>query len=257
MSDWTCALELNSGRAVACGSREALRDAVRRGADLRIYTEFRHNEHIDPTSDDDELVREVAEFPTTYLIDDRWVAGIMTLRQPVSLATGFGPRPSMSYFMYNEDGRQAIARPHLDGIPATGAPGRSELVLENPEMPKYHQYDSWDADTNAPSHNFLYDFDLFRFWVRDAWTEVLSHADDGRVLSGSVDDLVQAFRSGAEVKVGVRGLCGDLVSDDAQVFEHEIFVHTNSCYYHTDRNWFRGATHPFVRVKPRIPMEYV
>lgn len=32
--------------------------------------------------------------------------------------------------MYNQDGRQAIARPYLDGVPAPGAPGQS-LFKEN------------------------------------------------------------------------------------------------------------------------------
>lgn len=256
MNDWTCALELNENREVAAGSRDSLRDAIRRGADLRIYTEFRHNEHIDTSSENDELVREVAEFRQTYLIDDRWVAGIMTLRQPVDLVPGFGPRPSMSFFMYNEDGRQAIARPHLDGIAATGTLGPSPSVQEDPSMPKGHQFDSWDVDTNAPSHNFIYDFGVFRFWVRDAWQEVYSHTDDGTVLSGSVDDLGDAFSAGATVKVGIRGLCGDLESDGEEALDHETFIHTNSCYYYTEQKIFRGATHPLVRVKPGVPMEY-
>ena len=256
MDDWTCALELNEDRSVAAGSPQTLRDAIRRGADLRIYSEFRHNEHVDPRSDDDELVRETAEFCTTYLVDDRWAAGIMTLRQPVSVESGFGPRPSMSFFMYNEDGRQAIARPHLDGLPAEGEPGASAMVLLNPKMPKYHQLDSWDAETNAPSHNFIYDFDLFRYWVRDDWEEVLAHGADGTVISGSVDELVERFARGADVKVGIRGLCDDLAVEGTDPVDHELFVHTNSCYFHTRRNWFRGATQPLVRVRSAVPMEY-
>jgi hypothetical protein len=46
--------------------------AIRRGADIRIHTEFRHNEHIEATSTDPELIREVADFCVTYLLDDRW-----------------------------------------------------------------------------------------------------------------------------------------------------------------------------------------
>ena len=60
--DWTSALKLDTNRQVIDGSSKALADAVRDGADLRIYTEFCHNEHIDVTSDNDELIREVAEF---------------------------------------------------------------------------------------------------------------------------------------------------------------------------------------------------
>ena len=76
MSHWTRTLALDSARQVIAGSESVLADAIRRGADLRIYTEFRHNEHIDISSPSDELVREVAEFAVTYLIDDRWTAGL-------------------------------------------------------------------------------------------------------------------------------------------------------------------------------------
>ena len=68
MSEWTCALRLDSARSVVAGSEKELVDAVRRGADLRICTEFRHNEHIDVRSDSDERVREAAEFGVTYLL---------------------------------------------------------------------------------------------------------------------------------------------------------------------------------------------
>ena len=61
----------------------------------------------------------------TYLVDRRWCAGITTLRQPVELPIGFGPRPSLSLFLYNEDGGQAIARPYLDGPPVLGKKGPS------------------------------------------------------------------------------------------------------------------------------------
>ena len=112
---WTSALHLDASRQRVSGSEEALAAAIRRGADLRIRTEFKNNEHIDTSSESAELIEEVAEFAGTYLMEDRWVAGIMTLRQPISLPDGFGSRPSMSFFLYNQDGRQAIARPYLDG----------------------------------------------------------------------------------------------------------------------------------------------
>ena len=101
------ALSLDAKRRVRDGSAKALAAAIRRGADLHIGTEFRHNEHVDTSSDNPETVRELAEFRTTYLVEDRWTAGIMTLRQPVSLPDAFGPRPSMSFFLYNQDGTQA------------------------------------------------------------------------------------------------------------------------------------------------------
>jgi hypothetical protein len=131
---WTCVLELDATRSVVAGSENTLVDAIRRGADLRIGTEFLHNEHIDVHSESAERIREVAEF---------------------------GARPSMSFFLYNQNGRQAVARPYLDGVPAHGIPGPAPS--ESPaEMPKYHTHDSWDEETNAPSGKFIYDFDVYR-----------------------------------------------------------------------------------------------
>lgn len=246
-------LTLNSDRSVRSGSATALADAIRRGADLRIGTSFRHNEHIDTSSDINELIEEVAEFRQTLLLEDRWSAGIMTLRVPVELPSGFGPRPSMSFFVYNEDGTQAIARPFLDGQPATGAPGPSPLD-ELADMPKYHQFDAWDGATNAPSHNFVYDFDSFRYLVNDRWREVLSHDADGRALSGSVEALAEAFVLGQPVKVAIRGLCNDLADGPAP--DHEVFVHGGSCYYYTEQRLFITGTHPGVRLTPHVPMRH-
>ena len=195
-------LTLNSDRSVRSGSTTDLVDAIRRGADLRIGTAFRHNEHIDTRSSSNELIEEVAEFRQTWLLDDRWAAGIMTLRMPVELPEGFGPRPSMSFFLYNQDGTQAIARPYLDGQPPTGTRGPSPLD-DMSDMPRYHQFDSFDAGTNAPSSNFVYDFDSYRFMVNDRWREVLSHDHTGRPISGSVEALNEAFLRGAPVKVAI------------------------------------------------------
>ena len=256
MGGWIPALELNSDRSISKGSQSALRDAIRGGADMRIYTEFRHNEHVDVSSDNPEIVREVAEFRATYLVDDRWVAGIMTLRQPVSLPDGFvGGSPSMSFFMYNEDGRQAIARPHMDGRPTGGKLG-PDSRLEVKSMRKYHQLDGWDPETISPSSNFVYDFDIFRYWVRNDWQEVLAHDADGNVEKGSVDALGDAFSQGCEVKVAVSGLCSDLAESTNDALPHELFIQINSCYYYTEQKVFIGATHPMVRVSPSIPMEY-
>jgi hypothetical protein len=229
--------------------------AIRRGADLRIYMEFVQNEHIDTTSKSPELVREVADFRITYLLENRWTAGIISLRQPISPPDGFGPRPSMSFFMYNQNGQQAFARPYLDGAPATGKPGASPLAYHR-DKPKYHQLDGWDAETNAPSSNFIYDFEVYRFWVRDEWEEVLSHTADGEVLFGSVERLAEEFSLGREVKVGICGLCADLDADSAHAVEHEVFVQAGSCFYYTERKQFMAASHPVVRVKPAIPIRY-
>ncbi|MFN0168177.1 MAG: hypothetical protein ACKV22_17265 [Bryobacteraceae bacterium] len=248
---WRCVYTLDRKRRPIDGSEKALADAIRRGADLRIATEFRHNEHIEPGARSAELIRETAEFHATYLVDDRWAAGIMTLRQPISLPDGFGERPSMSLFLYNQDGRQAIARPHLDGLAAAGMLGPAPLD-DHSAMPKYHQEDNWDAGTNAPSSNFIYDFDVFRFWVRDEWEQVLAHSAGGKVLSGSVDKLAHEFEQGREIKVAIHGLCADLGEGPG----HEVFIQTGSSYYYTERKLFITGSHPLVRVRPAIPLRY-
>jgi len=254
-NNWTCALTLNQDRKPVGGSATRLADAIRRGADLRIYTEFHHNEHIDTSSKNNELIREVADFRVTYLLDDHWVAGIINLRQPIEIPNGFGPRPSMSFFLYNQDGEQAIARPYLDGKPVTGKKGSSALD-DHHDMPKYHQFDSWDSGTNAPSSNFVYDFDTYKFWVCDDWEEVYSNTADGHTVSGSVEALAEAFAQGREVKVGIRGLCNDISENTDAGIAHEVFVQCGSCYYYTQARQFCAASQPVVRVHPAIPLKY-
>jgi len=253
MAQWTCAQTLDSARAVVGGSGEALAHAVGRGADLRIYTEFLHNEHIDVRSENSDRVREVAEFGVTHLVADRWAAGIMSLRQPVDLPNGFGPRPSMSFFLYNQDGTQAIARPYLHGAPehSVAAP---PATSSPPAMPKYHEHDSWDAGTNAPSSNFTYDFDVFRYFVCDRWEEVLSHDAAGRATSGSVEALATAFSDGCAVKVGISNLSANLADQSSP--SHQVFVVTGSCYYYVEEKLFVAGSHPVVRVAPDIPLRY-
>ena len=296
MTRWNCVLELDSGREVTGGSPEALCAAIRRGADLRIYTEFIHNQHIDPASASDELIREVSEFRATYLVDAAvaWCAGIMTLRQPIALPDGFGPRASMSFFMYNQDGQQAIARPYLDGGPAAkntglrsdgmmgpaalpphlpaatkrasgGRPAEAAAECENQPAgpddwsayPKYHQQDGWDAGTNAPSSNFIYDFEVFRYHVCDDWQEVLAHDSEGRVQAGSIDLLAGAFEAGAEIKVAICNLCADLAAEPAHSIEHQVFIQVGPGYYYSGQKLFIAGTHPLVRVRPGVPMRYV
>ena len=252
---WKSAYQLDTSRHRISGSEKELAAAIRRGADLRIRTEFKHNEHIDPSSDNSERIQEVAEFAETYLIDDRWVAGIMTLRQPISLPNAFGPRPSMSFFLYNQDGQQAIARPFLDGGEVVAEPGPSKPE-DFDNIPKYHAFDAWDTGTNAPSHNFVYDFDLFHYLVRDDWTEVLSHTAEGQVVSGSPQELGRQVAQGKEVKVAIRGLCADLTEDPDKAIDHEVFIKTGSCYYYTEQQLFIAGTHPLVRVKPAVPLHY-
>ena len=258
MSLWKNVLTLDEKRSITKGSQKALSDAIRNGADLRIYTTFKHNEHIEPGSDNPELIEEVSQFPVTYLIEDNWAAGIMTWRQPVNpsnVNTEFGPA-SMSFFIYNQDGGQAIARPYLDGRKTTGQLGKSLLDEINKKMLKYHQADSWDEETNAPSSNFIYDFGEFRYFVRDDWKEVLSHEADGNVISGSIDDLAKAFAKGAEIKVAIDGLCDDLATDQKNAAKHEIFVNVGAGYYYTKEKLFIAGTHHLVRVAPAAPLVY-
>jgi hypothetical protein len=179
----------------------------------------------------------------------------MMLRQPVDLPDGFGPRPSLSLFMYNQDGSQAIARPFLDGKPVPGTRGPYPVDGRS-DMPKYHQFDNWDKDTNAPSHNFIYDFGSYKFFVRDVWREVLSIDEHGRIRSGSFDDLISAFNAGSEIKIGLSGLCSELAEIPDKALSHLLFIQTGWNYYYTDRNLFISESLPFVRVGPAIPMRY-
>jgi hypothetical protein len=250
MSLWKIVLELDSQRLAIAGSPDALAVAIAGGSDLRIYTEFFHNEHIDPGSSNDELVREVSDFPVTYLINNKWVAGIMTFRMPICVPDGFGQRPSMSFFMYNQNGQQAIARPFFDGKKNTATSGDNIS-----SMKKYHTLDAIDANTNAPSSNFIYDFEIFRYMARNDWREIMNVDSSGKVISGSLEELVDAFASGCAVKVGVGGICDDLDADGTET-AHELFVEAGPCYYNTRRKIFTTGTRPVVRVSPTIPMVY-
>ena len=254
MVEWVCVLELDQDRQIIAGSEKMLSDAVRRGADLRVGTTFRHNEHIDTDSTNTELVREVMDFRVVYLLENYWVAGVQNLRMPVLLRKGFGPRESMSFFLYNQDGHQAIARPYLDGQVSTGIIGPSPTDAHW-DMHKYHELDRWDAETNAPSSNFIYEFDVYRFFVCDQWEEVYAHNADGTPQYGSIDALADASVEGSEVKVAVSGLCGHLSIVD-NTMEHQVFVHGGSCYYYTEEKHFTVAAHPLVRVRPNIPLRY-
>ncbi len=263
MENKNCVLELDMQRNVVGGSPEALRDAIRRAADLRIYTEFKHNEHIDSKSDNDEIIREVSDFPATYLIEDRWVAGIMTLRQPVTLPDRFGARASMSFFMYNEDGQQACARPFLEDVKLPG-PDFMMPFREGGEIPKekqdsalglMHVYSSYDQSTNGPSINFVWDFYSFKYLVNDGWEEILSHDENGNVLSGDPKLLDEASSKGQELKVAIRGVCNGLWGQE-NCPDHELFIQTGPHYYYSETGYMIVETRPFVRVQPQIPMKY-
>ena len=156
----------------------------------------------------------------------------------------------MSFFLYNQDGHQALGRPHLDGQQTVPAPEGGPHP-----MPKYHLLDSHDLATSAPSHNFVYDFDLYKFYVADTWEEVLHHDGHGHILSGSTDALATAFGDGASIKVGIGELCADLPGAGADL-AHEVFVETGSGYYYVEQRLFIAGSHPVIRVRPSIPMRY-
>lgn len=120
-SSWSYALELGPDRSVAAGSYPALCDAIGRGADLRVYTEWNFEEHVapglaDPDPNDNGLMQEIIDMRQTMLIDDRFAAGVTTLRQAIIPCIGFNPdAPNrMSFFLYAMDGGQACGNIALD-----------------------------------------------------------------------------------------------------------------------------------------------
>jgi hypothetical protein len=257
MTAWDCALELASDRSVTAGSLEALAAAIARGADLRIYTEFAFEEHIRPGGDGhpthDGLIREVIDFRETMLVGDTRVAGVTTLRQPLEPPFGFnGKQPKMSYFLYQSDGRQACANLLLDDAPSTGSPGTRVDAPTPPDMPKMSPEVLYDQGTTGPSRNFVYDMEVYRYYVRDEWEELFAADRDGRVVSGSVDAIEEAQIAGRELKVGIRDLCADLGDGPS----HEVFSSLGSGFFHTGMRVYDALTHPLVRVAPADPLEY-
>ena len=201
-------------------------------------------------SPSDEKVREVAEFAVTYLVEDRWAAGLMSLRQPVSLPDGFGPRPSMSFSSTIKTATKPSAVPTSTGKRPCPLPKRSRTPCQSTTCST--------AMTKGPTpqaHNFIYDFDIYKFYVADTWEEVLHHDAHGRVLSGSIDTLATAFGDGAAIKVGIGGLCADLAGEGDDL-AHEVFVETGSGYYYVEQQLFIAGSHPVIRVRPSIPMRY-
>ena len=117
---------------------------------------------------------------------------------------------------------------------------------------KYRVLDAHDRGTRAPSHNFVYRFDRYRFCVSERWRQVLAHDERGAVRSGSVEELGEALRQGRELKVAVGGLCADLSGATA----HEVFVHVGASWHMTGSGTVVAGTHPVVRVAPAIPLRY-
>ena len=243
-------LELDSRRNPVSGSQQALAEALDRGADLLIATGFHHDEHLAPGDPNHELIEEVSDFRVVYRIGREWSAGIMNLRMPSQGPLGFGPRPSWSFFLYNCDGSQAIARPYLDGrtrVPPVGA----SPFTQPKNMPKYHIISNFDTETNGPCQNFIYDFEYYRFLVRDDWREVYAHDEHGGPVSGSLTEMVDALRAGCEIKAAIRNFRRAEGESD-----YELFTCLGSSYYSTGSGHLAINSQPLVLVRPNVPLRY-
>jgi len=252
---WKSVYELDKARKPSGGSPAALADAVRRGADVRTFTTFDWVDHMGTLSPDQGLVEETMDWRIVYLIEDRWTACVMSLRYPANAGLGFGKDPSLSFFMYNQDFQFGIARAFFGE--AKGIKRNtlfSDLVDDKHSL--YRVIDTADQDTISPSHNATYDFNVNKWLVRDDWQELLSHDAEGRVVSGSLRELTDAFRAGCSIKVAVRGLCRELYKSGEPALDHEVFVELGSMYNHKERGFFSGESLPLVRIAPAIPMRY-
>lgn len=265
-SKWKMALELSPKREVTGGSYAQLSRAIGRGADLRIYTEFTHEEHIAPfttTAANDPrhagLYREVIDFRQTFLVDRTHVAGVTLYRQPLEPTQGFnGADPRMSYFLYNMTGHQSCANLMLDAVNRAAAPGKCEVEQPPANVPKMSAMDVFDVGTSGPSRNFIYDMEVYRYFVHDSWDQVLAHTADGKVTDGSFDAIEKAQIEGREMKVAIQGLCHDLAGagTESASLPHETFSALGSSFVHTKHRYYEVLTHPIVRVAPNVPMKY-
>ncbi len=248
-SSWQCLLELDAQRNVTSGDARTLCDAIARGADLRVYTEWLFEEHVAPDlgrpARDDEagLLQEVIDFRETILVGNDYASGITTQRQAILPTVAFnrnGP-PRMSFFMYDTQGCQACANVLFDE-PFQVA---HQTTMDAPKM---HDVDPHDAGSFAPSTNFIYDMERYRYFVRDDWRQVLHHDAHSRVIEGSFKDLHAAHHSGCDLKVAI----SDLAAGDA----HEIITPVGTSWVHTARKQLEALTHPLVRVAASRPLRY-
>ena len=242
-------LELDSQRKIVSGSPERLNQCIAAGADIRIRTDFIHNEHIDPSSDDHQVVAETSTFPETVLIDGRWSACFMTLRQPIALPDGFGDPNSLSLFLYNQDGQQAMARLVLD---QTGR--QTTLWDDGTDFPKMHTLSVQDIGTAGISKNFIYDFERFRFFAWNLYEELYAHSEEGAPVRGTVTDLEAAYGSGRPIKLAVSGLSRVLWGETGH--DDEIFLQGSSAYDYTADPLMISNSVPFVSVPADIPLVY-
>ena len=250
MSKPELVLSLDRQQKVVGGSARLLNRKLAAGADLRISTGFLHNEHIDPKSADNQLIEETSTFAETVLIDGKWSAYFMTARQPVGLPVGFGLPNGLSLFLYNQDGRQAVARLVMDGSVDRGLKRDSE----ESGIPKVRTFGINDEGTAGVSKNFIYDFENIDFMVTNCYREVYAHDRRGRRTSGSKDAMARAYGAGRGIKLAVRGLSSVLWGDTGH--EDEIYIHCGSSYYYTGDRLMITNTLPFVSVPANIPLTY-
>ena len=85
---------------------------------------------------------------------------------------------------------------------------------------------------------------------------MLSHTANGEVVSGSLEQLVDAFSLGCAIKLSISNLCADLCEQQDRSLDHEVFVQGGSAYYYTEQKLFMIGSHPLVRVCPNVPMRY-
>lgn len=80
---------------------------------------------------------------------------------------------------------------------------------------------------------------IFRYYVRDTWSEVLATDAGGRIPRGDVADLRHALEQGMDIKVAVCDLCTDLSREEPAI-HHEVFGRLSSCFSYPDSHRVRG-----------------
>jgi hypothetical protein len=123
-------------------------------------------------------------------------------------------------------------------------------------MPKMGIQEFFDLGTTGPSRNFVYDMEVYRFFVRDEWREILAHDADGRVTSGSFAALEDAQIGGREIKVAVRDLGADLARAGTAPASSETFTLVGSGFVHVRAGLYVALSHPLVRLATGIPIRF-
>jgi len=250
MPDPVIAMTLNPKLEIIQGSVVNLNSLLAAGADLKVSTGFTFNEHIDINSKDDQTVAETSTFAQTVIIDDHWSAGFMTLRQPVELPNGFGTANSLSLFLYNQNGLQAMAKLVLDG--------QVEKALNNDTddfgYVKNHLISMNDQGTCGVSRNFIYDFDFMAFSLNDIYEELFANSKEGICVGGSIDGMAEAYAKGRGIKLAVKDISEALWGKSTHSDEH--FLHCASSYYLTKEKVMIASSLPFISVPADIPLTY-